>query len=53
MKKNILKSLVVIFAFTFFASCNKEAEITKLGVINFPQTFTASKSTVVITSATG
>ena len=49
MKKNILKSLSVIFALTLLASCNKEAEITKLGVINFPKTFTSSTNSVVLT----
>ena len=53
MKKNIIKSLCVIFALTLFASCDKETEITKLGVINFPQTFTSSTSSFVMTKDNG
>ena len=51
MKKNILKTLFIIIAFTFLASCDNETEITKLSVISFPQTFTASNNSVVISSA--
>jgi starch-binding outer membrane protein SusE/F len=50
MKKYFIKALYVFFAFTLFASCNNEAEITKLGIINFPQTFTSSTNSVVITA---
>jgi hypothetical protein len=50
MKTYFIKALYVIFAFTLFASCNNEAEITKLGIINFPKTFTSSTGLVVITA---
>jgi len=52
MKKYILKSLLVMVALLLFVSCDKEAEITKLNVIKFPQTLTSSKSAVVIKSGT-
>jgi hypothetical protein len=48
MKKIFIKSLLVIFAITLFASCKKEAEKTKLIVITFPQTFTASNNVAVL-----
>lgn len=53
MKKNIIKSLCLIFAVGFLASCDKEAEITRLSVINFPQTFASSANSVVITKDNG
>ncbi len=53
MKKNIIKAFSFLFALTLFASCDKEAEITKLTVINFPQTFTGSTNSVVITADNG
>lgn len=51
MKKYLLKTLFVLFAFCFLASCDKEAEITKLAVISFPKTFSASTNTVTLTKA--
>lgn len=50
MKKNIIKSLCVIFALTLSASCVKDAEITKLGVVNFPKTFAGSTNSIVLTA---
>lgn len=49
MKKHILKALSVFFALILFTSCDKEAEVTTLSVINFPQTFTSSTSSFVLT----
>lgn len=53
MKKNIIKSLCLIFALGFLASCDKEAEVTRLSVISFPQTFTSSTNAVVVTKDNG
>lgn len=53
MKKNIFKSLVVICTLALLVSCEKEAEVTKLSVINFPQTFASSTNTVVLTKDNG
>jgi hypothetical protein len=53
MKKNIIKSLGLIFALGFLASCDKEAEVTRLSVINFPQTFKSSANEVVVTKDNG
>jgi len=50
MKKYFIKTLYVFFAFILFAACNEEAVITKLGIINFPKTFTSSTNSVVITA---
>jgi hypothetical protein len=52
MKKYIIKALYVFFAFIFLVSCDKEAEITKLAVINFPQTFAGSTNSVVLNATT-
>ncbi|MDR3652093.1 MAG: SusE domain-containing protein [Paludibacter sp.] len=51
MKKYIIRTLYVFFALILFASCDNNAEITKLGIINFPQTFKSSTNSVVITAA--
>lgn len=48
MKKNIIKSLCVIFASALIASCVKDAQITTLGVVNFPQTFNSSTNSLVL-----
>ena len=53
MKKHSIKALSVFFALILLASCNKDAEITKLSVIKFPQTFTSSTSSVVLTKDNG
>jgi hypothetical protein len=53
MKKNIIKSLCLIFALGFLASCDKEAEVTKLSVISFPKTFTSTAASVVVTKDNG
>ena len=50
MKKSILKSLCVIFASVLITSCVKDAQITTLGVVNFPQTFTSSTNSLVLTA---
>ena len=50
MKKYYIKALFVFFAFILFVSCKDQAEITKLGIINFPKTFTGSTNSVVITA---
>jgi len=52
MKKYIYKTLTVIFAIILFASCSNDAEITKLGVIKFPQTFASSTNSVVLSATT-
>ena len=52
MKKYILKTLSVFFVILLVTSCNKEAEITKLTVIHFPQTLTGSTNSVVLTDKT-
>jgi len=51
MKKYLNKALYVFFAFILFASCNDQAVITKLGILNFPKTFTGSTNSVIITAA--
>ncbi len=53
MTKNIIRSLFVITAVTLFASCEKEAEITKMKVVAFPQSslFTTSSTDVTLTTA--
>lgn len=50
MKKYLLKSLGVLFVSAMITSCVKEAEITTLGVINFPPTFVSSTNSLVMTA---
>ena len=51
MKKYILKTLYAVFALVLFSSCSKDPDITKLTVISFPQTFSASTNQVTLTTA--
>lgn len=50
MKKHVLTSLSLIVILTQFSACYEEAEITKLGIIEFPQTFSSSVSTIELTA---
>jgi len=50
MKKYLIKAIGVILASALITSCVKEAEITVLGVVNFPQTFTSSTNSLVMTA---
>lgn len=51
MKKYIFKALYMFLALSLFASCEKDAEITKLSVITFPKTFSVSANSATLTKA--
>lgn len=48
MKINIIKSLCILFAMTQLAACEKEAEITRLGLVEFPRTLKSSANSLVL-----
>lgn len=50
MKANIVKSLSLIVMLTWLSACNDDAEVTKLGVVEFPQTFNSSVNTIILTA---
>ncbi|MDY0102367.1 MAG: SusE domain-containing protein [Lentimicrobium sp.] len=49
MKKYLFKSLTIIALAALAVSCEDDAEVTMLGKLSFPQTFTASTNQLVIT----
>jgi starch-binding outer membrane protein SusE/F len=53
MKKYRLKTLLAVFALALLVSCENDAEITKLSVVQFPQTFAGSVTSVVLTKDNG
>lgn len=48
MKTNIIKSLYIVLALAQLTACEKESEITRLGVVEFPRTFKSSINNLVL-----
>lgn len=50
MKRYILRTFLSVFILTQLIACHKDAEITQLGVVQFPSTFSSSSSSLVMTA---
>lgn len=51
MKRTIIKSLALAVILTQVMACHKDAEITQLGVVDFPATLNSSASTLIMDAA--
>lgn len=50
MKRYLIKSFYFLLALPLIIACKKDAEVTKLGVVTFPQTFQSSVKTLLLTA---